>query len=72
MKRKLILLVIAVGMIMSGFAYAQDIDALRKVAEQGDAEAQYNLGIMYANGRGVTQDDKEAVTWFRKGAEQVR
>ena len=29
----------------------------RKAADQGDAAAQYNLGVMYANGRGVTQDD---------------
>ena len=38
-------------------------------AEAGDAEAQYNLGLMYANGQGVEQDDKEAVKWWRKAAE---
>lgn len=32
-----------------------------KGAEQGDARAQYTLGVMYDNGRGVTQDDKQAV-----------
>ncbi len=31
-------------------------------APQGDADAQYNLGVMYANGEGVTQDYKEAVS----------
>jgi len=41
-----------------------------KAAEQGDADAQYNLGIMYDNGRGVPKDDKEAVKWYRKSAEQ--
>ncbi|NLK41150.1 MAG: sel1 repeat family protein, partial [Planctomycetes bacterium] len=41
-----------------------------KKAEQGHAAAQYNLGVMYANGQGVPQDYKEAVKWFRKAAEQ--
>ena len=40
------------------------------LAEQGDADAQYNLGLMYDNGRGVKQDDFEAVKWYRKAAEQ--
>ena len=44
--------------------------AMRQKAEQGDAEAQYNLGVMYANGQGVAQDDKEAVKWWRKAAQQ--
>ena len=40
------------------------------LAEQGDAQAQYNLGVLYAKGRGVAQDFKEAVKWYRKAAEQ--
>ncbi len=39
-------------------------------AEQGHASAQYNLGVMYDNGEGVTQDASEAVRWTRKAAEQ--
>lgn len=39
-------------------------------AEQGIKEAQHNLGVMYANGRGVVKDDKEAVKWYRMAAEQ--
>ena len=42
----------------------------RKAAERGSAEAQNNLGLMYALGRGVAQDDAEAVKWFRKAAKQ--
>ena len=42
----------------------------RKAAEQGNANAQYNLGIMYYNGRGVPEDDSEAVRWFKKAAAQ--
>ena len=40
------------------------------LAEQGDASAQYNLGVMYEKGRGVPQDYKEAVKWYRLSAEQ--
>ena len=51
-------------------ASAQDYEATRHAAEQGDADAQFNLGDMYANGRGVPQDDAEAVRWYRLAAEQ--
>ena len=40
------------------------------LAEQGNAKAQFNLGLMYDNGKGVKQDDAEAVKWYRKAAEQ--
>ena len=39
-------------------------------AEKGDSEAQSLLGFIYANGKGVLKDDKEAGRWFRKAAEQ--
>uniref|UniRef100_A0A914WL02 Sel1 repeat family protein n=1 Tax=Plectus sambesii TaxID=2011161 RepID=A0A914WL02_9BILA len=41
-----------------------------RVAEQGDARAQFILGLLYLNGQGVPQSDEEAVTWFTKSAEQ--
>ena len=40
------------------------------LAEQGHTYAQYNLGVVYANGQGVPQDYKEAVRWYRLSAEQ--
>ena len=43
---------------------------IRRAAEQGHGAAQNSLGWMYANGRGVDQDDQEAVRWYRKAAEQ--
>jgi len=43
--------------------YAMAARLMREAAEQGDAEAQLNLGLMYAEGRGVAQDDAEAVKW---------
>ena len=42
----------------------------RKAAEQGLAEAQYNLGQVYTKGDGVAKDMIEAVKWYRKAAEQ--
>ena len=36
----------------------------------GDAQAQYNLGLRYSTGRGVQRNDREAVGWYRKAAEQ--
>jgi len=40
------------------------------LAQQGNAQAQYNLGWQYDAGLIVTQDYKEAVKWYRKSAEQ--
>ncbi len=39
-------------------------------AEQGDAEAQLQLGLRYAEGDGVIQNDKEAAKWFALAAQQ--
>ncbi len=44
--------------------YATVVRELRPLAEQGIAKAQYNLGFMYANGRGVSQDHVQAHMWF--------
>jgi TPR repeat protein len=41
-----------------------------RAANQGDADAQTNLGLMYDRGEGVPEDDKEAVRWYRMAAEQ--
>ena len=50
--------------------YATATRLLRPLAEQGIADAQYNLGVMYYNGWGVPQDYSAAVSWYRKAAEQ--
>ena len=50
-----------------------DVEAIkwyRKAAEQGDARAQFSLGVMYAEGDGVAKDLEEAIKWWRKAAEQ--
>jgi TPR repeat protein len=43
---------------------------LRERAERGEAEAQRQLGNIYARGEGVPRDYAEAVLWFRKAAER--
>lgn len=50
--------------------YAVAERLFRPLAEQGDAQAQFCLGVMYRNGEGVQPDTQEAVKWFRKAAEQ--
>src|SRR3954468_412302 len=50
--------------------YATALRLFRQLADQGRANAQYNLGVMYAKGRGVPENDVEAVKWFRLAADQ--
>ena len=44
----------------------------RPLAEQGDAYAQHNLGVLYANGQGVPEDYVQARQWYEKAAAQGR
>jgi putative methionine-R-sulfoxide reductase with GAF domain len=44
-------------------------DQLRQFADKGEPAAEYALGMRYASGEGVKQDDKEAAAWFIKAAE---
>src|SRR2546426_12816893 len=46
------------------------LQELRARAEQGLADAQYNLGAAYSTGAGVPEDSAQAVQWIRKAAEQ--
>ena len=58
------------GLAVMVLSAQDDLDTVRQAAEQGDATAQFNLGLMYANGEGVPEDDAEAVRWYRMAAEQ--
>ena len=51
--------------------FATALREWRPLAEQGVAEAQFNLGLMYYDGEGVPQDYAEAVKWYRKAAEEL-
>ena len=46
------------------------IEGIRKLAERGDAAAQFSIGARYATGEDVRQDYTEAVRWFSMAAEQ--
>ena len=50
--------------------YATALKEWKPLAEGGDTDAQYNLGIMYDNGQGVLQDYKTAAKWYILSAEQ--
>jgi putative methionine-R-sulfoxide reductase with GAF domain len=51
-------------------AAADDFQALRRLADQGDPAAQFAVGASYATGEDAPQDYTEAVRWFTKAAEQ--
>ena len=50
--------------------YPAVAELLKPLARQGEAWAQHELGYMYAVGRGVPEDNKEAVKWYRLAAKQ--
>jgi len=50
--------------------YATALREWRPLAEQGDASAQYNLGLMYDKGQGVPQDYVQAHLWYNLAAAQ--
>jgi uncharacterized protein len=52
--------------------YATALREWQPLAEQGDALAQYNLGLLYDNGRGVQKDYAQARQWYEKAAAQGR
>ncbi len=61
---------LSIKWVQNQYCWDTDIGDCRKKAEQGDAGAQYDLGLMYDNGQGVAQDYKEAVKWYKHSAEQ--
>ncbi len=50
--------------------YEKALEKLVPLAEQGHASAQYNLGVMYEWGNGVTQNDSIAIKWYKLSAER--
>jgi len=52
--------------------YAAAARLVRPLAQQGDANAQYILGVFYDNGLGVPQDRVEAYMWLSLAASQGR
>ena len=50
--------------------FATALQEFMPLAEQGNADAQYYLGLMYEYGKGVPKDDKTAMKWWTLAAEQ--
>jgi TPR repeat protein len=68
---KLVALAFSCLLLLSMPAHASDADTLKAMvvlANKGDAEAQYHVGMMYNNGIGTEQDRKQAFEWFQKSA----
>ncbi len=72
-----LIFVISLSLISCGSKSKNDVNVpteyceeLVKLAEEGNAEAQANLGICYAKGEGVSPSNEEAVKWFKKSSEQ--
>jgi uncharacterized protein len=68
---KLIGMVFSCLLFLSLTTWADDtttFDGMLALANKGDAEAQYHVGMMYNNGIGTAQDPKQAFGWFEKSA----
>ena len=48
----------------------KSLQALQKLAEAGDTDAQWQMGVRYHDGQGVPQDDAQAVRWFQLAADR--
>jgi len=59
----------AVQAIESG-RHSQAVKLLTPLANAGNALAQYRLGSLYYQGRGVPEDEKQAIFWWKKAAAQ--
>ncbi len=74
---RLMLLIVALSSIVPVAGRGQDLRAERRMflearakAEEGNAQAQFSLGGLYAAGKGVKRDPRRAAEWYRKAAEQ--
>lgn len=64
------MLLVIFGCAGTGVTDSAQIDQLRAKAEQGDTNAQFQLGVAYDQGRGVAKNQAEAAIWYRKAADQ--
>ena len=70
MKRTLLFVLALAVISVAVDAQRPDLEEVRALAEQEDVITQYNLGVMYANGEGVPEDDVLAYMWFNVAAAQ--
>ncbi|MGA9574942.1 MAG: tetratricopeptide repeat protein [Lysobacterales bacterium] len=64
------LFTILVCVLISNPLLADNLSYWQGLAENGSANAQFNLGAMYDNGDGVPEDDAEAAKWYQQAADQ--
>ena len=50
--------------------YGKAMEWYRKAAAQGNMYGEFNVGLLYEYGYGVTKNIEEAVKWYRKAADQ--
>ena len=62
--------VVSLAVLTTPIHAQRDVNELRARAQQGDAAAQFNLGLSYATGTGAPQDSTEAARWFGRAADQ--
>ena len=67
---KRLALIAVLFLLTSVSVSAGEFAETKALAEQGNAQAQFNLGVMYEAGRSAPQSYVEALKWFRKAAEQ--
>ena len=67
--RAALLLLLFLGLVRVCAAQADELASLRLKAERGNALAQYNLGLAYAEGRQVPADPAEAFAWLTLASE---
>ena len=64
------ILLLPLLVLLTACGSKESVKSLKEKAQAGDAQAQYDLGVAYADGKGVPKDEVEAVKWYRKAAEQ--
>jgi TPR repeat protein len=57
-------------LFLSTEVLGMNLDALRKAAKNGDAEAQCELGFLYCCGGDIPKDYQEAIKWYVRAAKQ--
>nr|CRH07431.1 conserved protein of unknown function. Containing TPR repeat, SEL1 subfamily domain [Candidatus Magnetococcus massalia] len=66
----LLIFTFACSLAQPVMAEVTQFEKVRKIARQGDPQAQYMLGLMLVEGKGVPQDSEGAYHWFRAAADQ--
>ena len=82
-KPKILLVLLITGLISVSYAGLKDVkeafergdikaafELIQPIAEDGNVVAQYNLGMMYAEGDGTDVNNKKSAYWYTKAAEQ--